>query len=172
MPDLKSELMKLPNLSNLSNLSFDDPGEPDMQTTIIAAHPNTLGVSETFFNIIRDNPGLHRSQLIDLAHKAGVTRSSSSSLLGQFTKRGLITTVDHGTGLVFTAIGLEYTKGYVHKPKAKAAKVKRVAKETPATQSMPDNPIRVIGTVPELLNALSIVQARELYDALKKIFGA
>ena len=170
MPDLKSELMKLPNLSNLS---FDDPGEPDMQTTpSTPAHPNTLGVSETFFNIIRDNPGLHRSQLIDLANKAGVTRSSSSSLLGQFTKRGLITAVDHGTGLVFTAIGLAYTKGYVHKPKAKAAKVKRVAKETPASQSTPDNPIRVIETVPELLNALSIVQARELYDALKKIFGA
>ena len=167
MPDLKSELMKLPDLSKLS---FDDPGEPDMQTT--ATHLNPLGVSETLFNLIRDNPGLHRSQLVDMAEQAGVTRSSSSSLLGQFTKRGLITAVDHGTGLVFTAIGLAYTKGYVHKPNAKAAKAKRVAKETPATQSTPNNPIRVIGTVPELMNALSIVQARELYDALKKIFGA
>jgi DNA-binding IclR family transcriptional regulator len=166
MPDLKSELMKLPDLSKLS---FDDPGEPDMQTTT-TAHPSSLGVSETFFNLIRDNPGLHRSQLVDMAEQAGVTRSSSSSLLGQFTKRGLITAVDNGTGLVFTAIGLAYTKGYVRKDKA--AKVKRVAKETPATQSTPDNSLRVVETVPELLNALSIVQARELYDALKKIFGA
>jgi hypothetical protein len=166
MPDLKSELMKLPNLSNLS---FDDHGEPDMQTTTTPAHPNTLGVSETFFNIIRDNPGLHRSQLIDLAHKAGVTRSSSSSLLGQFTKRGLINALMQDGGLVFTAVGMTYIKGYVRKPKA--AKVKRVAKETPATQSMPDN-VKPVTNVPQLLDTLSIVQARELYDALKKIFGA
>ena len=166
MPDLKSELMKLPDLSKLS---FDDPGEPDMQTTT-TAHHSSLGVSETFFNLIRDNPGLHRSQLVDMAEQAGVTRSSSSSLIVQFTKRGLIEAAKNGSVSTYTTVGNHYVKGYVARDKAK--KVKRVAKVTPEPTPAPDNSLRVVETVPELLNALSIVQARELYDALKKIFGA
>ena len=159
MPDLKSELQKL------ADLKFDDGGD-----TMTETPAPSLGVSETFFNIIRDNPGLSRAELLVLARKAGIKDASSSSLVVQFVKRGIIRPQSVGNVSSYFTVGNHYVKGYVARDKAK--KAKPVAKVTPTPTPAPDNPVRVIGTVPELLNALSIVQARELYDALKKIFGA
>jgi hypothetical protein len=161
MPDLRSELQKL------ADLKFDDDGDAMTVITLApaVARPDTLGVSETFFNIIKDNPGNTRAQLLALARKAGIKDASSSSLVVQFTKRGIIKAQNNGDVSQYFTVGNSYTKGYVRSQKA-------VAKVTPKPAPVSDNPIRVIGTVPELLNALSIVQARELYDALKKIFGA
>lgn len=159
MPDLRSELQKL------ADLKFDDDGDTVTEPTV-----SNLGVSEKLFNIIRDNPGLTRSELIELARKAGIKDASSSSLVVQFTKRGIIRAEKNGSVSTYKTVGNHYVKGYV--ARAKAKKAKPVAEVTPKPTPAPDNPIRVIGTVPELLNALSIVQARELYDALKKIFGA
>ena len=159
MPDLRSELQKL------ADLKFDDDGDTVTEPTV-----SNLGVSEKLFNIIRDNPGLTRSELIELARKAGIKDASSSSLVVQFTKRGIIRAEKNGSVSPYKTVGNHYVKGYV--ARAKAKKAKPVAEVTPKPTPAPDNPIRVIGTVPELLNALSIVQARELYDALKKIFGA
>jgi hypothetical protein len=161
MPDLRSELQKL------ADLKFDDDGDAMTVITLApaVARPDTLGVSETFFNIIKDNPGNTRAQLLALARKAGIKDASSSSLVVQFVKRGIIKAQNNGSVSQYFTVGNSYTKGYVRSQKA-------VAKVTPKPAPVSDNPIRVIGTVPELLNALSIVQARELYDALKKIFGA
>jgi hypothetical protein len=106
--------------------------------------------------------------LVELARKANIKDASSSSLIVQFTKRGLIEAAKNGSVSTYTTVGNHYVKGYV----ARAKKAKPVAKVTQKTISVPDNPVRVIGTVPQLLDTLSIVQARELYDALKKIFGA
>ncbi len=159
MPDLRSELQKL------ADLKFDDDGDTVTEPTV-----SNLGVSEKLFNIIRDNPGLTRSELIELARNAGIKDASSSSLVVQFTKRGIIRAEKNGSVSTYKTVGNHYVKGYV--ARAKAKKAKPVAEVTPKPTPAPDNPIRVIGTVPELLNALSIVQARELYDALKKIFGA
>jgi len=159
MPDLRSELQKL------ADLKFDDDGD-----TVTEPTASNLGVSETFFNIIRDNPGSTRAVLVTLARNAGIKDASSSSLVVQFTKRGIIRVEKNGSVSTYKTVGNHYVKGYVARDKAK--KAKPVAKATPEPAPAPDNPIRVIGTVPELMNALSIVQARELYDALKKIFGA
>ena len=80
MPDLKSELKKL------EALRFDDEGTTTQEVAM--QEPQSLGVSETVFNVIRDNPGCNRNRLIALADTAGVSKSSSSSLLNQFLKRG------------------------------------------------------------------------------------
>jgi hypothetical protein len=164
MPDLRSELQKL------ADLKFDDDGGTTNVITLPAAVgiPDFLGVSEKLFGIIRDNPGLTRSELVELARKANIKDASSSSLIVQFTKRGLIEAAKNGSVSTYTTVGNHYVKGYV----AKAKKAKPVAVVTPKPTPVPDNPVRVIGTVPQLLDTLSIVQARELYDALKKIFGA
>jgi hypothetical protein len=161
MPDLRSELQKL------ADLKFDDDGDTMTVITLptATALPDTLGVSETFFNIIRDNPGLTRSELLVLARKAGIKDASSSSLAVQFVKRGIIRAAKNGSVSTYFTVGNSYTSGYLRREKS-------VAKATPKPAPVPDNPVRVIGTVPQLLDTLSIVQARELYDALKKIFGA
>jgi hypothetical protein len=160
MPDLRSELQKL------ADLKFDDDGDTTTVITLptATALPDTLGVSETFFNIIRDNPGNTRAQLLVLARKAGIKDASSSSLVVQFVKRGIIRAQDSGGVSAYFAAGDRYTKGYVRQAKP-------AAKVTPKPAPVPDNAKRTT-SVPQLLDTLSIVQARELYDALKKIFGA
>jgi hypothetical protein len=154
MPDLKSELQKL------ADLKFDDDDGDTMTETTAPS----LGVSETFFNIIRDNPGLTRAELLVLARKAGIKDASSSSLVVQFVKRGIIRPQSVGNVPSYFTAGDSYTKGYVRQAKP-------VAKVTPKPAPVPDN-VKLTTSVPQLLDTLSIVQARELYDALKKIFGA
>jgi hypothetical protein len=153
MPDLRSELQKL------ADLKFDDDGD-----TVTEPTASNLGVSETFFNIIRDNPGSTRSKLMELADKAGIKDASSSSLVVQFVKRGIIRAQKNGSVSLYFTIGNSYTSGYVRRNKP-------VAKATPKPTPVPDN-AKLTTSVPQLLDTLSIVQARELYDALKKIFGA
>jgi len=147
MPDLKSELKKL------EALRFDDEGTTTQEVAM--QEPQSLGVSETVFNVIRDNPGCNRNRLIALADTAGVSKSSSSSLLNQFLKRGLVRTVDSAGGMTYFAIGHKYVRGYIKQNK-KAAKV-AIPKQDSSVQ--------------DLLNTMSIVKARALYDELKKIFG-
>jgi hypothetical protein len=160
MPDLRSELQKL------ADLKFDDDGEPTNVITLQppTARPETLGVSENMFNTIRDNPGRTRAELVKLARKANIKDASSSSLIVQFAKRGIIRADKNGSVSTYFAVGNSYTSGYVRKAKP-------VAKATVKKQTMPDN-AKPVTNVPQLLDTLSIVQARELYDALKKIFGA
>lgn len=160
MPDLRSELQKL------ADIKFDDDGSAAV-VTIHEALPSSLGVSETFFNIIRDNPGLTRSELVKIANSAGIKESSSSSLVVQFTKRGIIRTQKTGNMSAYFAVGKRYTSGYVRRAKPPVPAKKEAPKQVP----QPDN-VRSTATVPQLLDTLSIVQARELYDALRKIFGA
>lgn len=164
MPDLKSELKKL------ETLKFDDDGD----TTVITLQPAVAlpddqqgGVSKRLFNIVLNNPGCTRSKLMKLAAEAKIGDSSSSSLLVQFTRRGLLRAVDSPSGLTYFCVGTQYTPGYVKQAKkpSKAAKV-------PATTSVPlPANARFTATIPELLDTMSVVQAREMYDALKKIFG-
>ena len=159
MPDLKSELKKL------ETLKFDDDGD----TTVITLQPAVAlpddqqgGVSRRLFNIIRDNPGCDRSRLLDKALSAGIGMSSSSSLIHQFTKRGLVRSVDSQTGLTYFCVGAQYTPGYIKQAK-KADKVAAPKAAKPAPQQD--------SSVQDLLNTMSIVKARALYDELKKIFG-
>lgn len=156
MPDLKSELKKL------EALKFDDEGTTTQEVTM--QEPQTLGISEKFFNVARDNPGCNRKRLITLADNAGVSRSSSSSMLSQFVKRGLIRTVDSAAGVTYFAVGQIYVRGYVKQSK-KPKKVDAPVVVAIAPTAPPDT------TVQDLLNTMSIVKARALYDELKKIFG-
>ena len=168
MPDLKSELKKL------EALKFDDDGD----TTVITLQPKALpndkqdGVSKRFFNIIRDNPGCDRSRLLAKALSAGIGMSSSSSLLTQFTRRGLLRTVGDPSGFTYYCVGTQYTPGYIKQAKkpGKVAAPKAAKPTKTENVPLPAN-VRFTATIPELLDTMSVVQAREMYDALKKIFG-
>lgn len=155
MPDLKSELKKL------EALRFDDEGTTQQEVAVAepAAHE---GISEKMFRVIKDNPGCSRARLITLAETAGVARASSSSLLSQFTKRGLVRTTEAEGVLVFFTASQTYKPGYVRRPK-KAAKV--------ATPKVPMAAPKQEVNVSELLSNMSILKARALYDELKQIFG-
>lgn len=161
MPDLKTELRKL------EALKFDDDGD----TTVITLQPAVAlpddqqgSVSKRFFNMVLDNPGCNRKRLVKLAESANIGASSSSSLLHQFTKRGLFRAVESPSGLTYFCVGTQYAPGYIKH----AGKIKKTPKVTPpkAATAVPQD-----SSVQELLNIMSITKARALYDELKKIFG-
>jgi hypothetical protein len=163
MPDLKSELKKL------EALRFDDDGEtqPEITTHDIALPARvdekfTNGVSAALFNVVRDNAGSNRSRLIAMADAAGIARASSSSLITQFTQRGLIRATSTPNGIAYFPVAEEYVKGYVRREK----KADTVA--PPRALAVAPNQDT---SVQDLLNTMSIVKARALYDELRKIFG-
>ena len=165
MPDLKTELLKL------ESLSFTDDGETQQETKM--NEDQKLGVSARFFNVIRDNPGSTRRELVAKANSIGIATASSSSLLVQFCKRGLARAVETQGGRdTFFSVGERYTPGYLKKAalpkKAKAPKLVKVSKLVAKVVTV--EPVQDID-VQNLLKTMSIVKARALYDELKKIFG-
>ena len=168
MPDLKSELKKL------EALKFDDDGD----TTVITLQPavavpdNQQGsVSSRVFNIIRDNPGCTRKRLIALADNAYVSKSSSSSLLNQFLKRGIVRSVDSDAGMTYFAVGQKYKPGYIKQAK-KAAKVAtpKAAKPEPQPTAIAPVPLAVF-SAKDMVESMPVGKARAVYDELKKLFG-
>ena len=154
MPDLKTELKKL------EALSFNDDGETQQEPEMNES--KQVGVSAGLFNVIRDNPGSGRRELLKKAEAIGIAKGSSSTLLTQFCKRGLVRTAKNNDGYnTFFSVGSCYEPGYVKKATSpKAAKAKPV-----------QEPAQNVG-VQDLLNTMSITKARALYDELKTIFGA
>ena len=168
MPDLKSELKKL------EALKFDDDGD----TTVITLQPavavpdNQQGsVSSRVFNIIRDNPGCNRNRLVALSDTAGVSKNSSSSLLNQFVKRGLVRTVESASGLTYFAVGQIYVRGYIKRNK-KAAKVAtpKASKPEPQPTAIAPVPLAVF-SAKDMVESMPVGKARAVYDELKKLFG-
>lgn len=150
MPDFKSEIQKL------NDLKFDDEGEP---TKDKRAQPTQANISHTMFNVIRDNPGRSRKWLVVRAKTAGVSESSSSSLVSQFLTRGLLRAENSDAGVIYFTTVSGYKAGYIKRTPQVAAPVVAVP-AAPADS-----------TVHDMLNTLSIVKARALYDELKQIFG-
>lgn len=163
MPDLKTELKKL------EALKFDDEGTTTQEVTM--QEPQTLGVSETVFNIIRGNPGCTRKRLIALADNAYVSKSSSSSLLNQFLKRGIVRSVDSDAGMTYFAVGQKYKPGYIKQAK-KAAKVATPKAAKPEPQPTAVAPVSLaVFSAKDMVESMPVGKARAVYDELKKLFG-
>ena len=168
MPSLQTELRKL------ENLSFDDEGsdKPNGRTTLPHAFKTTNNVSRETFNYVKNHPGVTRTAMGVEMEKKGFKKSSTVSLATQFIRQGMMRSVNHG----LYVLQAEYTPIKATK-KVKPSKdvlptpQKRVAKVTASSAST----IYISGvntqSAQELLASMSIVQARNVYDELKKIFG-
>jgi hypothetical protein len=160
----------------------------------------SVGVTRAVFDAVHDNPGIPRQQLVDSLVAKGFKKSSVGSLITQNILGGifkidghnrLTTTVKEYAPVPTTkkraALRQAQKKAELAALKAasKTAKPKAVetkAVETKATTNTPSKGIAalkvdtgVLGVQvfdpKEFLNTLSIIQARELYDELKKVFG-
>lgn len=182
MPDLKSELSKVIN-------SWEAPTQaaPKAEPTAEAKPYFTVtnNVCRVTFDCIRDNPGKTRTEIGLMLEKEGFKRSSTTSLMGQMVKQGLVRETQ---GLVY-ANYTEYKPlksakvwaNHVAKQAEQAPQRKRIEivnKRTgevinprPVTTALPMPQISPVWDADTLLNSLSIVQARALYDSLRKIFG-
>jgi hypothetical protein len=166
VPDLQSELKKL------ETLAFDDEGKT---TTTEATMPRvndhkiTNNVTRETFNYIKDNPGLRRVQIATAMENRGFKKSSTLALTSQFVRSGMARIVDSG---VFIAQS-EYAppKGKKIK-KAKVTKVTAKKVETHIIESVAQPEVQHDTLVKAMLSRMSILQAREMYDELKKVFSS
>jgi hypothetical protein len=165
VPDLQTELKKL------ETLAFDDEGSLTTEKTMTLPHAfkTSNNVSRETFNYIKDNPGLRRVQIAHAMEDRGFKKSSAMALSSQFVRAGMARVVDGG---VFVAQS-EYTPIKSLPKKAKGVSKVTAKKVQKAIMEAPVQPIVSHDTlVKAMLSRMSIIQAREMYDELKKIFAS
>lgn len=185
MPDLKSELMKL------SNLKFDDADdEPTPPTPVVV--DDATSERERVWNYIKANPmssangvaaGLNisnahaASQIFALHNKAIIARGKIGDMYHYQVTVDSYPRFDrkaHGEKISKAAAGRArgaYKVDPLKHKKINDKQVKMLEAEMPTGVVPLPSGMRFQATVDQLLDTMSIVQARELYDALKKIFG-
>ena len=132
----------------------------------------TNNVTRATFDFVKNNPHQSCKTICAALEKDGYKPSSIGSLLTQFVKNGLCRRDANSN---FEAIANEYTPIKVRK-QLKAAQVIQKAKVTRGEGIAALSPQPTYVTVAEwnvqaVLDNMSIMQARAVYDALKKIFG-
>jgi hypothetical protein len=182
MPDIASALQKAlsdwePTPTPAANNTPATPTDKPYFTV-------TNNVTRVTFDYVRDNPGKTRKEVAVALEAQGFKNSSVTSLLGQMVKQGM---VRESTGLLYVTTG-EYAplksskkmRALEEKPQEPQRKKvvlinKRTGEIIGAAPKAEPTPVpsnaKFSATIPQLLDTLSVVQARELYDALRKIFG-
>jgi hypothetical protein len=183
MPDIQTEIFTkvLPKMK-LNDLTFDDD-VGTQQTITVETSDKSLSVMQQIWEFIHVHPGLTAGQIYKKMD--GQTLAGVSTRLNQLLKANkLMRTKKPDESYRWFSIGDSYprmdksaslalaAKARQEKLARKAkAKAKRVAKAdaTPQVNAVaPPN----TWDVDVVLSKMSITQAREMYDALKKIFGA
>jgi vacuolar-type H+-ATPase subunit I/STV1 len=186
MPDIQTAL------SNALKTTINNWEKEDMQTTQTNTQPKstrffdiTNNVTRATFDYVKHRPNETSAEICASMAKLGYKESSVGSLLAQFAKQGLAERDDRGR---YITIVPEYKP---LKNKKKEAKVVAKPVETPKRKYekrsegiaalQPDvsetpAPKRFVTLVrsktpDDILKDMTVFQARELYDYLKKMFG-
>ena len=174
MPDIQTALSRA-----LTEWSKDEPDQQVQQPQEKAPMPKphyavTNNVTRATFEFVRDNPGSSYRDARTVLVAQGYKESSITALFSQMRRAGLLVRSADGS---YTAVGKEYVPMKAS-AKSNLKSVKEVtnkpvkAAPTPAPYENPTPaPVVTVNDVDYLLNTLPIKQARELYDALHKIFG-
>lgn len=169
MPDMKTALSGILSEWELDNKQQEKQVETPQQRPYFSV---TNNVTRVTFEYVKNNPSSSYKDIADTLEKHGYKPSSIGSLLTQFVKNGLCARDEQNR---YTAIVNEYTPIKVNKH-TKAKQVIQKAKATRGEGIAALSPQPMVKAVPKtdiqsMLNGLSILQARALYDELKKIFG-
>jgi len=164
MPDIKTALTGI-----LSEWELDSQ-QQEKQVKHVPHFKVSNNVTRATFDFVKNNPHQSCKTICAALEKQGYKPSSIGSLLTQFVKNGLCIRDANSN---YTAIANEYTPIKVRK-QIKATQVIQKAKATrgegiAALSAQPTQ--RLVWDVDAVLNTMSIMQARALYDELKKIFG-
>ena len=166
MADIKTALTGI-----LSEWELDNQ-QQEKQVKHVPHFKVTNNVTRATFDFVKSNPHQSCKTICAVLEKQGYTPSSIGSLLTQFVNNGLCMRDANGN---YTTIVNEYSPIKVRK-QLKAKQVIQKAKATrgegiAALGAQPTYVTVAEWNVQAVLNDMSIVQARALYDALKKIFG-
>ena len=174
MPDLKSEMSKVLNEWEQDAQQLQ---EKPMQRQLPQQFMPTNNVTQETFSYVRDNPNKTSGEICDALEVRGFKRSSVGSLLTQFVKQNQMTR-DHNSRLrtaVPKYLPLKSTRQFKAEGK-RTNKIVQIKSKQPsagiAALKVDTTPKAIPKTdIQSILNGLSILQARALYDELKKIFG-
>jgi hypothetical protein len=185
MPDIQTAL------SNALKTTINNWEKEDMQTTQTNTQTQgkkffgvTNNVTRATFDYLKKHPNLTSAEICADMEKLGYKESSVGSLIAQFAKQGLAERDDRGR---YITIVPEYRPLKAKKkiltivPKPVEAKRKYekrsegIAALQPDASEMPA-PKRFVTLVrsktpDDILKDMTVFQARELYDYLKKMFG-
>jgi hypothetical protein len=196
MPDIKTALnLALENgrrqflSQTLNNWEQDEKKQiTQQQEKPMGTHlfRTTNNVTRETFNYIKANPNKTTPEVCEALEKRGFKESSVHSICAQLSKQGQVVKDGHTKRMV--AVGNEYQPlksaskfKALNEPKPALKAVKR--KEAPqdagiASIAPKEDTTRKAALIflndfdpNDVVNKLSVVQARELYDLLKKIFG-
>jgi hypothetical protein len=188
MPDIQTAL------SNALKTTINNWEKEDMQTTQTNTQPKptrffdiTNNVTRATFDYVQHHPNETSAEICASMAKLGYKESSVGSLLAQFAKQGLAERDDRGR---YITIVPEYrplkakkkTLTIVPKPvEAKRKYEKRAegiaALHPDASEMQAHAPAKRFVTLvrsktpDDILKDMTVFQARELYDYLKKMFG-
>lgn len=175
MPDLKSEMSKV-----LEAWEQDDQQTQQEKPVPKNIFQPTNNVSRETFNYIRDNPNKNSGEIRAELAERGFNPGSVGSLLTQYVKQGFAKKDSNGR---YATIVPEYTplKSTKHfrsegKRKNKIVQIKSKTKSQGIAalqvDTTPQTPFSVTPwSTDGIISKLSVIQARALYDDLKKIFG-
>ena len=166
MPDIKTALTGI-----LSEWELDNQ-QQEKQVKHIPHFKVTNNVTRATFDYVKNNPRQSCKTICKALEKQGYKPTSVGSLLTQFVKNGLCVKDANGN---YTTIANEYSPVKASKrlktnqviQKAKTTRGEGIAALSPQPKYIPVTE----WNVQAVLNDMSIVQARAMYDALKKIFG-
>ena len=162
MPDIKTALS-----TALSEWEQDDK-QQEKQMKQQPFFSVTNNVTRATFDYVKNNPASASGEVSRALALRGYKPSSIGSLLTQFIKKGLCTRDAQNR---YSVAVPEYV------PMKASKHVKQVIQKAKATRgegiaALSAQPTqRLVWDVETVLNTMSIVQARAMYDALKKIFG-
>lgn len=175
MPDLKSEMSKVLEAWEQDDQQTQE--KPVPANTSPQIFKPTNNVSRETFNYIRDNPNKNSKEIRTTLTKQGFNAGSVGSLITQFLKQGQVSKDANGryTTIVPEYTPLKSTKKFRSEGK-RTNKIVQIKSKSPsagiAALKVDITPkVKPSWDVDTVLDTMSIVQARALYDALKKIFG-
>ena len=182
MPDMKTALSAV-----LNEWAQDEQPQPKEKATMPTNFAKTLdnkvrfvptnNVSRETFDFVLKHPGTTRARAIDAMIARGFKKGSVSSLIGQYIRCNFFSLTEDGKlyCLLKEYKSLPSTKAQMAmvRREVKPVKAKAVEKSAGIAALKVDAKVVVKKAFDpaELVNNLSVVQARELYDMLKKIFG-
>jgi len=175
MPDIRTALL---------NAWAQDEEQTIKEKTMAQPHrfKPTNNASRETFAFIKNNPNLTAKEIVVHMTKRGFKENSTTSLCTQMLRQGMVSRDTRG-GLRVMQDEYAPLKSYKKREKVKAEKVKFGKPEEKsaglaalAPQDKVDTSRSTIvlnrnWTAQGVVDKLSVMQARELYDLLKKIFG-
>jgi hypothetical protein len=182
MPDLKSELMKL------ENLTFDD--DVSSEPAPITFTEPIMNFTKTIWEAVKANPNVNSQQVADLVNNGEPL--GISTRLKQMVDRGTLTrTTDSNNKFVYQAVGDAYLNMSKAEILAKAQEARRINRAKREKQKMynaaykakkqaqvveapalPPTSLSKNPNAEQLVNSMSVGLAKAVYLELKKVFEA